>query len=607
MLDYRRNRLDYGEMLVPPPGYRLERAVAATYSANLDTLLSIPVALVYAQTLEGKIDGERFQVLEGIRAVSKKLSIYHQKGQIHVPRKFNRLYAFLEDMLIPIRPATHHTTFHPKVWVLRYGAIEEDDYDRFRFVVLSRNLTFDRSWDVAICGDGVLTDTVQSRNAPMVDFLEYLVEQAPFPEAKGFLEDLACAEFSAPDGFKSMRFHPIGIPKYYTNPVETEAADRAVVISPFLDANAVITLNRNVTQGIHLFSRTYELSKLKSGILEKCASCYNISDWVVDGERQLETEGQSDEVQEQDLHAKTYVFDSGGRSRWFIGSANATSAAMHRNTEFMVELVGRSTSQGLDALMRELIGAEEELGVFARFSPDSADGEDPDAEFSDVFRKLQHDLLGIDVKGMVTLSQNQMNFDLRLQADLSDVSYHSKVNLSLAPLGMGSPSRIELGSKVDVVFENIKQTELSRFVVFSVTTAGAEERRFMVKAAIEGMPETRFGAIFKSIVNSPEKFFQYLTFLLAEEHSKEELVGEVKDSGGTGPLDVPWHAGFPIFEALLVTASRSPSKLKHIDSLIDRLRRDVEDDGVVVPPEFLDFWDVWRTLIPAPSGKGDRE
>jgi len=50
MLDFRNDRLDYGRLLIPPEGYRLDRAIAATYSLDLNTLLSIPVALFYSQT-----------------------------------------------------------------------------------------------------------------------------------------------------------------------------------------------------------------------------------------------------------------------------------------------------------------------------------------------------------------------------------------------------------------------------------------------------------------------------------------------------------------------------------------------------------------------------
>src|SRR3712207_1834994 len=111
MLDYKKNRLDYGEQLIPPPGYRLKRAVAATYSLDLNTLLSIPVALFYAQTLEGIDGGERVQLLEAIQRCPEVLRIYHQKGKIHVPRQHNRLYGLLEDCLVGVPPKDVDSSF----------------------------------------------------------------------------------------------------------------------------------------------------------------------------------------------------------------------------------------------------------------------------------------------------------------------------------------------------------------------------------------------------------------------------------------------------------------------------------------------------------------
>ena len=43
MLDVKHNRLDYGELLIPPTGFRLSRAIATTFSLDLNTLLSIPM------------------------------------------------------------------------------------------------------------------------------------------------------------------------------------------------------------------------------------------------------------------------------------------------------------------------------------------------------------------------------------------------------------------------------------------------------------------------------------------------------------------------------------------------------------------------------------
>lgn len=79
MLDYKKNRLDYGRLLNPPEGFRLERAVATTYSLDLVTLLSIPVALYYQKNLDGKITEDRMDIFDAIQKVQIQLQYTAKK------------------------------------------------------------------------------------------------------------------------------------------------------------------------------------------------------------------------------------------------------------------------------------------------------------------------------------------------------------------------------------------------------------------------------------------------------------------------------------------------------------------------------------------------
>ena len=40
-----KDRINYGESLMPPAGYRLERAVGTTYSLDFETLTAIAISL----------------------------------------------------------------------------------------------------------------------------------------------------------------------------------------------------------------------------------------------------------------------------------------------------------------------------------------------------------------------------------------------------------------------------------------------------------------------------------------------------------------------------------------------------------------------------------
>ena len=52
----------------------------------------------------------------------------------------------------------------------------------YRIIVLSRNLTFDRSWDVTYYMDGHVTNDTTDKNEPICDFLRYLISQLPADE-----------------------------------------------------------------------------------------------------------------------------------------------------------------------------------------------------------------------------------------------------------------------------------------------------------------------------------------------------------------------------------------------------------------------------------------
>ena len=86
---------------------------------------------------------------------------------------------------------------------------------------------------------------------------------------------------------------------------------------------------------------------------------------------------------------------------------------------------------------------------------------------------------------------------------------------------------------------------------------------------------------------------------------KEDLLAAV--SGGVPPnqssaeMAEGWHFHLPIFEQLLVTASRSPRKLAEVDEVIRHLTSGTAE--AVIPEKFLSFWESFRSLIPEPKPK----
>jgi hypothetical protein len=604
VLDFRQDRLDYGRLLIPPEGHRLDRAIAATYSLDLNTLLSIPVALFYSQTLEGKLDVERFQVLEAIQRTAGIVSVYCQEGQIHRPDRYNRLFAFMEDMIIPVRMTDAFSSFHPKVWVLRYVRDGAGEKAFYRVLVLSRNLTYDRSWDLAITLEGSMGATTRGANRPLIEFLAHLNGIREFANFSGFTRDLAKVTFDVPAGFKQVAFHPVGIDGHRESPIVNHDADATLCMSPFIDDETVTKLRERVRGDFWLFGRRREMAKLNRETVEGC-NAYCISDLVVEGESLADVDGSNEERLEQDLHAKLFVFQQADTCRWFVGSANATSAARSRNTEFMVELVGSDRRVTLKSAINDLLGEDRKSSVFEEFYPESAGQPDPSAKRRAAVRRLEYELAQAPLRGSLDRAANQTNYDLTISLDLRGVRAEKGLTLVAGPLNFSELVPAEIGKSNRLTFGNIRETEISRFVGFAINDGEERLRHFVLRYEVDGIPATRNDTIFKSVVSDTDQFFEYLRFLLADEISKGDLLPQPPNrrKKSQGDEGLPWYAQIPIFESMVVAASRDPVKLKAVDSIIRRLRSKGPADEALVPPEFLDFWEVFRPLIPRSDGK----
>ena len=177
MFKPKEDRLNYGQLLMPPVGYTLVRAVGTTYSLNLETLMSVCIALGIQESTDSTLTKNPFAILKSLQGLSEKLLIFCEAGQItQMPPDKSPLMLMLDKMIVPVKLKVNKgkdiPSFHPKTWTIQYEDAEGNQY--FRFIVLSRNLTFDRSWDVAVSLDGKLTGGRHKSSYPIADFLEYL-------------------------------------------------------------------------------------------------------------------------------------------------------------------------------------------------------------------------------------------------------------------------------------------------------------------------------------------------------------------------------------------------------------------------------------------------
>lgn len=161
------DRLALTEALAPPAGFTLAHGVGTTFTLDLETALTVPLALA-AKRVESSDDA--LSILDALRRTEQQVDIFAQAGQISMGQH-SSLVALLERSVHQV--AQRRGLFHPKVWFLRFES--DDGETRFRFICSSRNLTQDRSWDVVVQLDGapgdVSDERVREQNLPMADLL----------------------------------------------------------------------------------------------------------------------------------------------------------------------------------------------------------------------------------------------------------------------------------------------------------------------------------------------------------------------------------------------------------------------------------------------------
>jgi hypothetical protein len=466
---------------------------------------------------------------------------------------------------------------------------------------LSRNLTFDRRWDVAAFLEGKPASKSLQRNQPLVDFIRWLDEQEPLVNRLVLLDELPRVDFAVPDDFDSYRFHPIGIPGYETNPTSTHKAPRLLCMSPFLHRRALERLVANTEDAPLILSTSSELERLPPDLLGKLQA-YCLVESVVDGERLASAEEGDSQPLEHDLHAKVFLFDHDSFTTWFLGSANATLAAIERNVEFMIEMKGSSPATRLDKVCKQLLSNEEVDGLFRYFAP-SEGGKDDEAEQrrQTALRLLEYALLSADARGAVTASANQVTFDLTLTLDFRAAKKSAFV-VAVRPFVRDlEEQKVRLGELNVLQFPNISETSLSRFLHYTIYEEGDSICSFLVRIPVTDMPTTRLANIFKSIINSRDKFFMYLRFLLTDELSKDDFEVPPASKGKRSANGPGWDHDMPVFEQLLVTASRNPHRLREVDRVIANLQES-QTDGVI-PSAFLSLWEIFKTAMP-PAEEG---
>jgi len=598
------------EALRPPAGFRVEVAVGTTYSLDLTSLLAVPLAFAVADELESGEPQDPVRLLDAVRRHADHTTVFCQAGGIHVPA-YRRIMTFIEDGVAEVAAPSEGGIFHPKIWVLRFRAPSGEQ--RHRVVVLSRNLTFDRSWDTALVLDESPDGTIAA--APAAEFVQALprLSLRPLSEERtrqvgDLAATLAKVMLAAPAPFTSGELVPIGTSGGPTWPFPATAR-RLLAISPFLTRGAVRDLAAIAPERT-LVSRADSLDALGPDTVEGW-STYVLEPLAETtepgGDDTLESEASADDPADDGdhkalgrdgflerstgLHAKTFVIDeAGGQSVTITGSANLTGAAWRSNVEFDAVLRGPTRACGVAATLDGPAQAPGLLQVLAPYTV-LADAEAPDDDYATGRRlELFHHALAASAPALeiTVVGDDQVSATLTLAVP-DDVPGPTRVRL------LSLPGASQSRDLAETVQWTLAPENVTPFVVVE-TTSGTVTRRCVLNAELRGAVGDRRKDALLSALASRRDVLRYIVFLLGDP-SYDALLTEMAGTDGNGTAGWGSAAATPsiaLFEPLVRAAGRDPEALARVAGLVADLRS-LPNAEELVPEGFDAMWDaVWQ-------------
>jgi hypothetical protein len=601
------NRLMYGDSLQAPPGYRFDAGVATTFSLDFETALAVPVslALFAANDRDEMIKQENpIALLEGVERISGRLAVFAEAGQIHAAHaQQSRLCSLLEKVIVEVQ-APREGSFHPKIWALRFKPLGEEGDDLLRVLVLSRNLTRDRSWDIAVRLDGRRTRKPKAQNRPLHALLSALpdiaVSAISDPQRNLTLEladDMRFADWDMPDACERFEFAVNGLGGRPWQPLE---CTRIGVVSPFCDGDALAMLASKARRSAQvLISRPDQLACIAEETLGSFAHVAVLDEMAEreDGEEAVANAFEG-------LHAKIIVAEHGWETRLTLGSGNATTPAFisGRNVEFFVTFTGKTSKLGS---IDSILGANGFGRLTRRYEPGelaAADASERAAERVLLFARRTVARGGLSIRCEADPSEGPGNWRLWLVPPVGGIALAGISHARVWPITRGeghsrdAQGSLEVGQPLDLGIVSL--ADVTRFLAIEMQEqATGQTVLFSTGLPIEGLPAERDAAIMRSVINDRKTFLRYLRLLLTALGDPFAAALAAEGSGSGAGWAIAAADDEPLLEELVRALCAKDGRLDAVDRLMTRLS-DPNPEGIdPIPDEFRALWQVFRAAL----------
>jgi len=278
----------------------------------------------------------------------------------------------------------------------------------------------------------------------------------------------------------------------------------------------------------------------------------------------------------------------------------------------MIGLESSNAYHNGDSLIATLTDEKNGTAIFEKFMRCETEAIEHEKQKELIARKILFQLMGADVSAKVTLNPSNSLYDYSVLLNLQQISLPELFSVKIRPVSKVEEyyATLEFG-KINNLIDFTSYTENKLTPFFSVGIFFGRERiSYSTWQLPIEFPETRLGRIFTSIINSRDRFMEYLLFILNGQMGETIFEGDdaEKNSGSLSLVSDLLFEGKPIFENLLMAASRNQAKLKSIQHIMEKIQLEQQESPdnrePIITQDFLEFWDVFKSFIPQQNKNG---
>lgn len=589
------------EVLTPPTGWRTDRALLSSYSADPAVLAAALMALAGRDPEDGT--PTRIALARALVELRGRVTFVVQRGRLAVPTAGGQIAGLLDRFIREARYDERERSWHAKLALVRFvpdrsaGAL-------WRLWLGSRNLTRDTSWDMCLQIDGEPSRATQA-SADIAEISRRLAAEAGEAVAwQPLVAELGGVAWRMPRGLQ-LQSVALMLPRDRGRslPRPPDGLQKVLAVSPFLDGSRVTALGRWGDERCErsLLSSRPALAEVAAQRGQPFSRWTHLLTLPPPGEVSVSEPGSAEAVlEDRGLHAKLiWTTHASGHTLW-LGSPNLTVRGWTQNAEVVAEVLAER--RGGAAAVRAL-----EDGI-ARFK-DSAQPITPvalgAASAADPDRKLLEDAQKEVAARFVATQRREQDGTVLLRCDGPPHPGHPEVKLEIARLNGGKwaewargIAHLPLAAERDAWSDLVNLRVSFRDEALSWTQAApfdpprANERDGEILAEWLG-PLGRLAAV-----------RELLTGLSATPEDRPWDVVLTATRAVSGKQTTSVMGEVPSLEQVLRAWQRDPGRLALVDALLAAPDGDPGQEGATALAAFRRTWAVLKAGLEIEAGFG---